>query len=74
MKKTKDMISVTMAGIRKDEVPNFTKRTLSDYIRDYPFVTDPMPNLYFTRDPFSIINNGVSISKMFFRDKDQGKR
>ncbi|MGD9762041.1 MAG: arginine deiminase [Candidatus Izemoplasmatales bacterium] len=65
MKKTKDMISVTMAGIRKDEVPNFTKRTLSDYIRDYPFVTDPMPNLYFTRDPFSIINNGVSISKMF---------
>ena len=35
----------------KDEVPNFQKRTLSDYIRDYPFVTDPMPNLYFTRDP-----------------------
>jgi arginine deiminase len=65
MKKTRDMISVTMSGIRKDEVPNFTKRTLSDYIRDYPFVTDPMPNLYFTRDPFSIINNGVSISKMF---------
>jgi arginine deiminase len=24
-----------------------------------------MPNLYFTRDPFSIIANGVSISKMF---------
>lgn len=65
MKITKEMISTTMAGIRKDEVPNFTKRTLSDYIRDYPFVTDPMPNLYFTRDPFSIIANGVSISKMF---------
>ncbi|PKK95665.1 MAG: arginine deiminase [Tenericutes bacterium HGW-Tenericutes-5] len=65
MKITKKMVSATMAGIRKDEVPNFTKRTLSDYIRDYPFVTDPMPNLYFTRDPFSIIANGVSISKMF---------
>lgn len=65
MKITKDMVSTTMAGIRKDEVPNFTKRTLSDHIRDYPFVTDPMPNLYFTRDPFSIIANGVSISKMF---------
>ncbi|MFA7076010.1 MAG: arginine deiminase [Candidatus Izemoplasmatales bacterium] len=65
MTNTKDMVSVTMGGIRKDEVPNFTKRTLSDYIRDYPFITDPMPNLYFTRDPFSIINNGVSISKMF---------
>ncbi len=65
MKSTKKMIALTMAGIRKDEVPNFTKRTLSDYIRDYPFITDPMPNLYFTRDPFAIIGNGVSISKMF---------
>jgi arginine deiminase len=62
---TKSMIEKTMAGIRKSEVPNFEKRTLSDYIKDYPFVTDPMPNLYFTRDPFSIIGNGVSISKMY---------
>lgn len=61
---TKEMIEKTMAGIRKNEVPNWIKRTLSDYIRDYPFVTDPMPNLYFTRDPFSIIGNGIAISKM----------
>ena len=61
---TKEMVSACMAGIRKSDIPNFVKRTLSDYIRDYPFVTDPMPNLYFTRDPFSIILNGVSISKM----------
>lgn len=60
-----EMVSITMAGIRKSQVPNFTKRTLSDYIRDYPFVTDPMPNLYFTRDPFSIVGNGVSLSKMY---------
>lgn len=59
------MVEKTMAGIRKAEVPNFTKRTLSDYIKDYPFVTDPMPNLYFTRDPFSIIENGLAISKMY---------
>ncbi|MBU1144317.1 MAG: arginine deiminase [Firmicutes bacterium] len=62
---TKKMVEKTMSGIRKSEVPNFTKRTLTDYIRDYPFVTDPMPNLYFTRDPFSVIGNGVSISKMY---------
>ncbi len=62
---TKDMVGLCMAGIRKRDIPNFEKRTLSDYIRDYPFVTDPMPNLYFTRDPFSIILNGVSISKMY---------
>jgi arginine deiminase len=62
---TKKMIEMTMAGIRKTEVPNFTKRTLSDYIRDYPFITDPMPNLYFTRDPFAVIGKGVCLSKMY---------
>lgn len=61
---TKAMVEKTMAGILKSEVPNFVVRTLSDHIRDYPFVTDPMPNLYFTRDPFSVIGQGVAISKM----------
>lgn len=61
----KEMIAITMAGIRKTDLPHFTKRTLSDYIRDYPFITDPMPNLYFTRDPFAIIGSGIAISKMF---------
>jgi len=61
---TKAMVEKTMAGILKMEVPNFVVRTLSDHIRDYPFVTDPMPNLYFTRDPFSVIGHGVAISKM----------
>jgi len=64
-KTTKEMVQTTMAGIRKTEVPSWTKRTLSDYIRDYPFVTDPMPNLYFTRDPFSVLGNGLAISKMY---------
>jgi arginine deiminase len=59
------MIAKLMAGIRKEEIPNFTKRTLSDHIRDYPFVTDPMPNLYFTRDPFTVVGDGVVLGKMF---------
>lgn len=65
------MVEKTMAGIRKSEVPNFTKRTLSDYIKDYPFVTDPMPNLYFTRDPFSVIGSGVAISKMYTQTRSR---
>ena len=64
-KSTKEMIEKTMAGIKKTEIPNFEKRTLSDYIREYPFVSDPMPNLYFTRDPFTIIDTGIMMSKMF---------
>ena len=62
---TKEMVELTMAGIRKIDIPNFEKRTLSDHIRDYPFITDPMPNLYFTRDPFAVIGHGVSLSKMY---------
>ncbi len=62
---TKTMVERTMAGIKKLDMPNFVKRTLSDHIRDYPFVTDPMPNLYFTRDPFSVIGSGVAVSRMF---------
>lgn len=68
---TKALVSITMAGIRKGDLPNFEKRTLTDYIRDYPFVTDPMPNLYFTRDPFAIINNGVAISKMYSQTRSR---
>lgn len=62
---TKEMIEKTMAGIRKTDIPDFSKRTLSDFIRDYPFVSDPMPNLYFTRDPFAIMGQGLSLSKMY---------
>ncbi|HOO43864.1 MAG TPA: arginine deiminase, partial [Bacillota bacterium] len=64
LKSNHELVAMTMAGIRKTELPNFEKRTLSDYIRDYPFITDPMPNLYFTRDPFAIIDSGVALSKM----------
>jgi len=62
---TKEMILKTMAGVNKNELPHYTKKSLEDYIREYPFVLDPMPNLYFTRDPFAIIGSGVSINKMY---------
>ena len=50
---TKKMISAMMAGVRKDELPN--SQSLGDFLRHleggYPFALDPIPNLYFTRDP-----------------------
>ncbi len=64
---TKTMILKTMAGIPKEDLPSYKKRSLMDHIRDYPFITDPMPNLYFTRDPFSHIFNGVSLNRMYKR-------
>ncbi len=30
----------------------------------YPFYLDPMPNLYFTRDPAAAIGHGLSINRM----------
>ncbi|NLC95341.1 MAG: arginine deiminase, partial [Bacilli bacterium] len=68
---TKEMVDKTMAGIKKKDVPNFQKRTLSDYISDYPFVCDPMPNLYFMRDPFSSVGNGITINKMFTQTRSR---
>jgi len=62
---TKEMVLKTMAGVYKNDIPKWTKRTLLDYVHEYPFVTSPMPNLYFTRDPFSSIGNGVAINKMY---------
>ena len=62
---TKLMIRKLIAGIKKTELPGFEKRNLADFVGDYPFLTDPIPNLYFTRDPFAIIGNGVSLNKMY---------
>lgn len=62
---TEDMILKMMEGIRKSEVKNYKHRNLTDFLNnDYPFVIDPMPNLYFTRDPFATIGNGATIHKM----------
>ena len=62
------LVDTMMAGIRKSDVRGFETGKLSDYLSfksdDYPFLVDPMPNLYFTRDPFAVIGTGVSLHKM----------
>jgi arginine deiminase len=52
------MIDKVMAGIRKKEVD------IKEHYDEYPFIMDPMPNLYFTRDPFASIGNGISLNSM----------
>ena len=62
------LVDTMMAGIRKSEVRGFETGKLADYLSfrsdDYPFLIDPMPNLYFTRDPFATIGTGVSLHRM----------
>ena len=60
------LVRKTMAGIYKNELPEVKGNKLADLVGDdYPFEADPMPNLYFTRDPFASIGNGVSLNKMY---------
>ena len=61
------MVEAMMAGVRKDELRGEGAR-LGDFLdgtgENYPFAVDPMPNLYFTRDPFAAIGTGVSLHRM----------
>ena len=65
---THAMVRKIMAGVRKDEItlPPEHHQQLHDMLEKdhYPFYLDPMPNLYFTRDPAAAIGQGLTINKM----------
>ena len=62
---TKEMVKTAVAGVKKADVGDLASNSLADYIsRGYPYYTDPMPNLYFTRDPGACIGNGANIHHM----------
>ena len=65
IKDNRELILKTIAGIKKKDIPSYRISTLTDHVVDYLFVTDPMPNLYFARDPFASIGEGVSLNKMY---------
>ena len=62
------LVDTMMAGVRKSDVRGFETGKRADYLSfrsdEYPFLIDPMPNLYFTRDPFATIGTGVSLHRM----------
>ena len=63
-----ELVEKTMAGFQKAELPEIPEEAkgLTDLVEsDYPFAIDPMPNLYFTRDPFATIGNAVSLNHMY---------
>lgn len=62
---TDEMVDKIMSGVRKTEIEAKKKTHLYELMEDhYPFYLDPMPNLYFTRDPAASIGNGLSINRM----------
>ena len=61
-----DLVNYCIGGVLKSEVEKKVKdKTLSYYIKDmYPYYISPLPNLYFTRDPATIVNGGMHINVM----------
>ena len=69
---TKAMIDMTMVGINSDDVSFSNKSPLSKLVgSDSHFILDPIPNLYFTRDPFAFIGNGVSLNHMYSQTRNR---
>nr|WP_278276523.1 arginine deiminase [Anaerotruncus rubiinfantis] len=67
------LVLKTMEGICLNEIPSHKKDRLASLTQpDTHFVMDPIPNLYFTRDPFACIGNGVSLNHMssFTRNRE----
>ena len=62
----RELVCKTMTGVRFDELPRRGGDSLSSLRSDRThFVLDPIPNLYFTRDPFASIGRGVSLHHMY---------
>ena len=61
----RELILKLMSGVRVRDLTKYRAGGLQELVYShYPFVLDPLPNLYFTRDPFATIGNGVTINAM----------
>lgn len=70
IKDTYAMVLKTMEGFKKSEF-NLHLSGFDAIDSDYPFLVDPMPNLYFARDPFATIGHGVSLNHMYSETRNR---
>lgn len=61
-----EIAEILIAGLHKKDFPDIEReKSLIDYVKEeYPFYINPLPNLYFTRDPGAVIGNGLSVNSM----------
>ena len=66
---SKKLVLKTMEGIQIGDISRRKRnieKSLTDLIdEEDKFIAEPMPNLYFTRDPFASIGDGISLNKMY---------
>ena len=59
-----DLVATCIAGVFSDEI-KASAGSLFDIVKSEDvFALDPMPNLYFTRDPGACVGNGINIHHM----------
>ena len=67
----RELVEKAITGVRADEVDlaSVKDASLADVMEagggdENPILVDPIPNVYFTRDTFSVIGSGVSLNHM----------
>ena len=67
----RELVEKAITGVRTDEVDlaSVKDASLADVMEagggdENPILVDPIPNVYFTRDTFSVIGSGVSLNRM----------
>lgn len=62
----KELVLKCMEGVNLKELNVNVENSLVDLVSDTDkLVIDPMPNLYFTRDPFASVGCGVVLNRMY---------
>ena len=68
----KALVLKTMEGIVLNELKLNKEESLVDLMSDNSeLLIAPMPNLYFTRDPFATIGNGISLNRMYSNTRNR---
>ena len=63
-KEPEELVATCIAGVFSDEI-KASAGSLFDIVKSEDvFALDPMPNLYFTRDPGACVGNGINIHHM----------
>ena len=75
IKNNKELVLKTMEGIQMNRIPEILigdSNTLEDFVSTPDkFITMPMPNLYFTRDNFASVGEGIDLHHMYSETRNR---
>ena len=75
IEETKEFVLKTMEGVQiyeLDRSKRIMEKSLVDLVTaETDFIVEPMPNLYFTRDPFASVGSGIVLNKMYSETRNR---